>query len=278
MNSLNPLQSIARVLALTATAIVPTLAAAQPSAGTSAGEWQFSASVYAYLPTLSATTDFPVTGSTADLALDANAIIDNLKMTFMGAFEAHNSRWGAFTDLLYVDLGNTKSSTRDFTIGNIALPAGTTAKVGLDMKSWVWTTAGEYRVVAEPSYTVDLLAGARYLDIQQNLDWSITGDLGEIPAPGRSGNSKVSGSNWDALVGVKSRFLLGDGGQWSVPVYLDIGTGESDLTWQGAIGLKYAFQWGDVSAMWRYLDYQFKDSHLHDLNLNGPLLGVTFHW
>jgi hypothetical protein len=183
-------------------------------------------------------------------------------MTFMGAFEAHNGSWGAITDVLYVDLGNTKSNTRDFTIGNIGLPAGATAKVGLDLKSWVWTTAGEYRVAAEPAYTLDVLAGVRYLDIDSQLDWSITGNLGEIPAPGRSGSSKVGGEDR----------------KWSLPVYLDVGTGDSDLTWQGAIGVRYAFQWGDVGAMWRYLDYQFKDSQLEELSMNGPLLGATFRW
>jgi hypothetical protein len=268
-----------RVLAVATAALLPTLAGAQAStAGQSAGDWQFGASIYGYLPTLKSKAYFPITGSTQEFVLDAKAILDNLKMTFMGAFEAHNGSWGVFTDVLYVDLGNTKSNTRDFTIGDSGLPAGATAKVSLDLKSWVWTTVGVYRVAAEPAYTLDVLAGARYLDINSQLDWSITGDLGEIPAPGRSGSSKVGGSNWDALVGVKGQFHLGEGSQWSLPVYLDVGTGESDLTWQGAIGVRYAFQRGEVSAMWRYLDYQFKDSQIEDLSMNGPLFGATFRW
>jgi hypothetical protein len=234
--------------------------------------------VYGYLPTLKANASFPVSGSTVDFKLDANSILDNLKMTFMGAFEAHNGSWGIFTDVLYVDLGHTKSNTRDFTIGNIELPAGTTAKVSLDLKSWLWTTAGEYRVAAEPAYTLDLLVGVRYLDIKSKLDWAITGDLGQIPAPGRSGSSEIGGGNWDALIGVKGQFRFGEGSKWSLPVYLDLGTGESDFTWQGAMGVRYAFGWGDVSAMWRYIDYQFKGSQLEDLSLNGALLGATFRW
>jgi hypothetical protein len=44
-----------------------------------------------------------------------------------------------FTDAIYLDLGNTKSASRDFTIGNVEVPAGTTADLRLDLKGWVWT-------------------------------------------------------------------------------------------------------------------------------------------
>jgi len=64
-----------------------------------------------------------------------------------------------------------------------------------------------------------------------------------------------------------------------VPFYLDVGTGQSDLTWQVAAGVGYSFQWGEVLAMWRYLDYNFKSgSDLEELNFNGAMLGVTFRW
>ena len=43
-----------------------------------------------------------------------------------------------------------------------------------------------------------------------------------------------------------------------MPFYLDVGTGQSDRTTQAAVGLAYAFNWGDIDAMWRYLDYNLK--------------------
>jgi hypothetical protein len=271
--------NIARVLFLSTASLMPCLAAAQASPAVSeAGPWQFSATVYAYLPTISGNVHFPVTGSSAEFALDANTIIENLNMTFMGAFDAHNGRWGVFTDVVYMDIGDRASSTRDFTIGDIGLPASSTANIHLDMESLIWTLAGEYRVVAGPAFTMDLLGGMRYLDVKQKVDWEITGDLGGIPAAGRSGNAEASGNNWDAVVGVKGAFHMGQDGKWSVPVYLDVGTGDSDFTWQGAVGLTYAFQWGELGAMWRYLDYQFKAGRLEDLTTNGPMIGATFRW
>ena len=71
---------------------------------------------------------------------------------------------------------------------------------------------------------------------------------------------------------------LGDG-NWYVPYYVDVGTGDSDLTWQAVAGIGYAFRWGEVFAAWRYLDYDFKSSsNIEKLNFNGPGLGVAFRW
>jgi hypothetical protein len=220
---------------------------------------------------------FPVSGG-GDLAIDANTILKNLKMPFMGTLDAHNGRWGVVTDVIYFDVGDSKSGVRDFTIGDIGLPGSASGNLDLDLKALVWTLAGEYRVAAAPAYTVDLLSGVRYLDVQSTLKWSITGDLGQIPAADRSGSSKVSGKNWDAIVGARGRFNLGEGGKWSVPYYLDVGTGDSDLTWQGMVGVSYAFHWGELVATWWYLDYQFKDGALDDMSTNGPLIGATFRW
>ena len=57
------------------------------------------------------------------------------------------------------------------------------------------------------------------------------------------------------------------------------GTGESDLTWQGIAGIGYAFNWGEIIAAWKYLDYNFKSGQkIEGLNLSGPALGVAFRW
>ena len=266
------------VLCFAAGAVLPTSAAAQsPQPGWESGKWQFSALIYLYLPTIGGKMAFPADGS--NINVDADTLIENLKFAFMGTFDAHNGRWGMFTDVLYLNVGGNKSQTRDFSIGNIGLPANTTADLNLDLKGTIWTLAGEYRVVSDPALKMDVLAGARMFDIKPTLGWSITGDLGPIGAPSRSGSREISGSVWDGIVGVKGRYAFGENREWFVPFYLDVGTGQSDLTWQGAAGIGYAFRWGDVLAMWRYLDYNFKSGkNLEDMNFNGPMFGVAFHW
>lgn len=176
-----------------ASTFLPALAAAQASQGNwEAGKWRFGATVYAYLPTIDGSTRFPVDSGGSSINISSDQILDSLKFTFMGSLDAHNGRWGVFTDVIYLDVGGSKSQTRDFSIGNIGIPAGTTADVNLDVKAWVWTVAGEYRVLAEPNLTMDVLAGARLLDIEQKLGYTISGTLGPISPGSRSGTSEAS--------------------------------------------------------------------------------------
>jgi hypothetical protein len=260
--------------------LAPTLSVAQQSrADPAADNWQYSLSVYGYLPSLSGSTSAPVGTGGASINVSADKIIDKLKFTFMGSLDAHNGRWGFFTDLIYLDLGGSKYRSRYFAIGDIGLPAGTTADLGLNLEGSIWTSAGEYRVVSDPALTLDLLAGARMLRLRQTLSWNIAGDLGPVATAARVGSVEHSETLWDGVVGAKGRYALGSSGKWSLPFYVDVGTGESRLTWQAAGGISYAYAWGELSAMWRYLAYDMKSGKaVKDLKFSGPLLGATFRW
>ena len=197
----------------------------------------------------------------------------------MGSLDAHNGRWGVFTDFIKLNLGGNKHQSRDFTLGNAEIPAGTTADLDWTLKGTVWTIAGQYRIVADPAVTVDALAGLRWFDIRTTTSWSISGSLGPILPAGRTGNTEDESSVFDGIVGVRGRFGLGSPGPWSVPFYLDVGTGESKLTWQAAAGISYAFKWGEVGALWRYLSYEMKSGRsLADVSFNGPMVGATWRW
>lgn len=114
------------------------------------------------------------------------------------------------------------------------------------------------------------------LNIKESLRWDISGQLGALPAAARSGEASHRETVWDAIVGAKGRYTWGDG-RWSVPFYVDVGTGESDLTWQAAAGIGYSFSWGEITVMWRELSYDLKSSrNLQDVRFSGPMFGATF--
>ena len=270
-----------RVLAATATALCATAAMSPVGASAQAVDaWQFQGSLYLYLPTIGGSTTFPPSGGGGSgISIDAKTILDNLKMTFMGSLEARKGRWGAFTDVVYVDLGNNKSATRDLSLGGIPLPGDVTANVTYDLKGTAWTLAGSYRAVTDPAAPVDVFAGTRLFDLKQSLDWHLSGNIGPIPLPDRSGHQSASLSNWDAIVGVKGRFGLGAERKWFVPYYLDVGTGNSKLTWQAMTGVGHAFGWGEVVGAWRYLDYRMKSGQaIETMNFNGPGIAAVFRW
>lgn len=256
---------------------IGTLFLPAPAAAQSSDQWQYGAIIYGWLPTIGGKTTFPAgTGSSIDV--DADTILSHLKFTFMGSFEARKNQWGLFTDLIYLNVGGSKSNTREVNIGGLPLPAGVTGNFNLDLKSTIWTIAGEYRVASAPTSSVDLLGGARLADVRQSLGWNFSADLGPLK-PSRSGNVDVNISKWDAIVGAKGRVSLSDDRAWFVPWYADVGSGQTDLTWQALAGVGYTYKWGEVIAVWRYMDYKFKSgSPIEKLNFNGPAVGVAFRW
>jgi hypothetical protein len=83
---------------------------------------------------------------------------------------------------------------------------------------------------------------------------------------------------WNGIIGVKGRVWLGSS-NWSIPYYLDVGTGSSNLTWQGMLGVAYSFKWGAVTLAYRNLYFdQGGDKLIQDMRFNGPELGVTFRF
>jgi hypothetical protein len=240
-------------------------------------EWKFAATIYAWLPSLNLNSRYPSGGTS--ITVSESQILDALNFTFMGAFDAQKGRWGIGTDLIYLDLGGSDKKSRNFSVDGDPLPVGVTAKASLDVTGWLWTTAGYYRAVDKPDYKLDLLAGARMVNLSTDLSWKLAGDLGDPPILSAKGHSDVSDTIWDGVVGIRGRAMLGADEKWFIPYYVDVGTGDSDLTWQGIIGAGYAFDWGDLLLVWRYLDYNMpSSSSLESANFSGAAIGATFHF
>lgn len=266
---------IRTLLCLALSAAAPLAVRAQ----TATDGWQWQAAMYGYFPALGGTTQFPSGASGPAIEVSSKDLIDSLKFAFMGTLGAKKGQWGFWTDVFYTDVGGSKHATRDFSIPGYDLPADVNGNFSLDVKSTFWTLAGTYQVANSPEHTLDLLAGTRLADIKQRLDWTINGDISGIPLPGHSGSRDLTISNWDAIVGLKGMAYIGSGHKWFLPYYVDVGAGQSKLTWQFNAGIGYDFGWGAIVASWRYLDYEMKSSEpIQNLDFNGPLVGVVFRF
>jgi hypothetical protein len=237
-------------------------------------KWQWELGIYGWLPAIGATTSFP-SGASTSIDVSSSDVLDALKMTFMGQVEARKGQWGVWTDLVYADVGGSVDGSRDFSVGGEPIEAS--ADLDLDIKSTAWSMAGLYNLTSTPENTTDLLFGARMLDMKQTLDWSLASSIPELPT--RDGEASVDGTNWDAIVGLKGRYFLGAERKWFLPYYVDVGTGESSLTWQINAGVGYRFGWGSSFATWRYLDYDFKSGNaMQSMTMNGALVGLAFQF
>lgn len=266
--------SVSTLRALLLSAIILP-AAAQADEGDS---WAFGASINGWFPDISGTTRFP-NGGGGDFTVGIGDILDNLQFVFQGSFDARKGSWGLFTDVIYMDLGKSEQAVREGMIGATPIPGSVTAAVRLDMKSLIWTASGYYRMIDRDGATFDLLAGVRYLDVEQSLNWTFNGDVGQLPLPGREGGATVSTDFWDFIVGLRGRGVFGDNNQWFIPYYADIGSGDSDVTVQAFGGIGYAFSWGQLVAAWRYLEYDLpSDGPIRNMDFSGPMVGVAFTW
>jgi len=225
--------------------------------------------IYGWLPSVSGDLKYGPHGSGAggDIDVDADKILDALQMTFMGSFEARKGPWSGFTDVIYLKLAGDKSKSVTVPDG----PVHTLFDADLDLKGWVWTLGGSYTVWRNQASHLDLLAGARLLSLDTDLTLTGGGPLQH--------DRKLSESLdlWDGILGAKGRLALND--RWFLPYYADVGTGDTELTWQAAAGVGYAFNWGEVDLMYRYLSYdQGGDKFLQDIAFGGGMLGVAFQF
>src|SRR5689334_19338188 len=176
--------------------------------------WRFQVILYGYFPDIGGSTTFPITGISNGVTVVANTILKHLQGVFMGMGEVSKGPWGLYTDVMYFDVGGSKSGTRDLSIGGVQIPADVSASADFNVRGWVWTVAGTYRLLQDDRVTVQALAGARLLDVDQTLSYSLSGNVGPVPLPGRQGNFDTSRSNWDAIIGAKGRVTFGSDREW----------------------------------------------------------------
>ncbi len=169
--------------------------------------------------------------------------------------------------MIYLDLEHKESTTVNAGPG-LSIPVS--AKIGLD--GWVVNLMGGYAIVQRERNTLFLVAGARYLhlDTDINLDLSST-----LP----SFDLSESGSAWNGVIGVQGQ--AGFARHWYFNYYLDVGTGNSELTWQALAGLGYEFKNLDLKFGYRYLEWQFDNSDTFgkaftQLDIGGPYAGIRF--
>ena len=237
------------------------------AAALEADKWQYEATLYLWLPGIDGDLKYNLPGDDSVLPIDASKILDSLEMTFMGAFEARYNKLSFFTDFVYLDLSNGK---------NTVIPIGqeeVNVYADLGLTGWMITGMAGYDIVQTDRIRLAVIGGLRYFSLDADANLSLTGPGPLDPQTSLSRSIDL----WDGIVGVRGAFMLNE--HWYLPYHVDIGTGDSDLTWQLFAGIGYQFNWGDIKLGYRYLKYdQGDDKFLQDFEFYGPILGVGFRF
>ncbi len=199
-----------------------------------------------------------ISGETAsynEIDVPFSDILDSLDMTFMSTLRVEKGKWGIESDFVYLKIGDEIDD-------NLLIDR-------FSYKTWIVTPIMTYQVVDSGSLNLYILAGARYLYMKPSITTS------------KGTDRTTSGNLWDGIVGVKGMYDLDE--KWFMPFHFDVGTGDTDMTWQAFAGVGYKYESFDLIAGYRYLDWNFEDSSpggqvFNDLTIDGPIVGVKFRF
>jgi hypothetical protein len=195
-------------------------------------------------------------------------IIQDLKFGGMIVTELHNGEIGIFNDLMYAKTEADESVTRSL------LGVPTTLAATVKSTSFTGTLMGEYRIYSEPAGTLDLMAGARLWDIDNDINIALT--FGSAPLAAFSGSD---GATWvDPMVGAKGRYNINE--TWFVNGWAMVGGfgAGSDITWDllAAVGYQYN-EHISFGLGYRALGVDYDhDGFVYDVVQHGPILGTVF--
>ena len=223
---------------------LPCSAAGQEDKPKSNDEWKFAMELYLWGASVGGET-----GDGSSISADFDDIIDKLDMAFMVAGAIRKGKWLLLADVIYLDVGDDTM-------------VGPGVKLDVNLKSWVVNSGIGYSLIDTEKGLLIALGGVRYLNA--DLDLSL--------GPRKNGDS---GSNWDGIIGVKGIYNLTK--NWYLWGYLDVGTGDSKITYQGLGAIGYRFKWFDLNGGYRYLRWDFDQKDvLEELYFHGPFAGIKF--
>jgi len=217
--------------------------------------WKYSAAIYAYAAGIEGETanGVPIDVSFSD-------ILDSLDMTFMGAFFAQKNKWTFGLDAIYMKVGDKP---------NTPLPGPDSATLtNFQLKSWILTPTVAYRVMESEKLDLDIVGGVRYFKMEPYVEITPVLPAGPI-------TQSDSGSVTDGIVGLRGEYDISQ--KWYMPFQLDVGGGDSDLTWHAFAAVGYRYDNVDLIAGYRHMEWELEsDTPLKDISMSGPVLGAMF--
>ncbi len=239
-------------------------------------DWHWQGNLYGWFPDLNGQVAFTDAGNGTDVTVPIETLLDKLQFTGQVSLFGSKERWGFGVDTVFMNLGDSQEQTRQLFFNGNPLPADVTARIDFDLKALIFTAVATYRL-GDAGQGSDLYFGLRQLSIEAELGWQLSSNFVGIPELAAGAVSR-DGEVLDAIIGIRGSPRFGAAQQWTVPYFLDMGTGDSDFSWHSMIGVGYKLGDGDLVLGWRHLDYDVEADVLRSINFDGPMLGYSFSW
>lgn len=193
------------------------------------------------------------------LGIDVKAtdLLDKVELVFQAHFEGRRGRGGFFADLTYMEITDS-----------LAVPNG--PSIDADVTQILLEGGGLYRLKDESS-GLELLFGVRVFEIDQVME--ISDALNQTTVD-------VTTTMTDGFVGLRYGGPIGK--KWSYKLRGDVGTGDTELTWNAIVGFGYEMgKTGKYSLVlgYRYLQFEFEEEDggakiESDMTFSGPAIGL----
>lgn len=201
-----------------------------------------------------------------DIDISFGDILDDLAFAFMGTLVTRKDKWSFGGDFIYLNLKIDNSTN----IPLSSVPGATVdLKAKTDINSWVINLLAGYNMVSTEQATLDAIFGARYLSLDSDLTLKVNSLQGRTLSD--------SDAVWDGVIGIRGVLNLNK--KWYLPYYADIGTGQSDNTWQLLGGVGYRYNWGDIKLVYRHIEWDLgSDGLVETMSISGPAFGATWYF
>jgi hypothetical protein len=228
-----------------------------------AAEWEFHVAPYLWTAGQNGSVSLPGVSGPVDIDLDFwDDILEDLNGALMVIGEARKGRYGFAADVMFVRVETEEETPRNLW-----------SSINSTTKSTVLSAFVQYRWIEKEKSFVDLMAGARYWDVDVELKLT-ENFVQEISASDRE--------SWiDPLVGIRGCMFFGESKWFGSAFFLvggfDVG---SKLMWDLNVNLGYQFNSTfALTAGYRILDVDYEDAdYVYDIQQDGPLIGFSFRF
>ena len=204
--------------------------------------------------------------------LNFSDLLDEVNYGFQVHLEGQRDKFGVFADITYLNASDGMTTPP----GDV-LPGG--SNVHAEISTWLVELGGTYRLFGDAGLEgFDVLAGVRIIDMDLQVDIDL-----RDPLP-FTDTVDASDTYYDGFIGVRYGTIIGS--HWALSIRGDVGTGDTDITWNGLANVSYLFgsrrQFAAILA-YRYMRMELsaKDSGQDidtTLDMSGPALGFLFRF